>query len=217
MSFYTVDPYYDTLFYNECKEALRNNGVEFKEFINIKAPYHWYFKLDNAPYIVNYDELPESSARFMVNTVKPLRSVDEYIYMRREADTGKNIIRFIENEPLREARTSDYAVFFTIGSREEGLKLSKDFPGRIWYMGKYYSNKYNVCLSTNSIIKNFLRPEQILLEKDSDEIGRFEAELNFKVFRMNDMLEKISETPYFFNGKYKDVSIRPEISSKFKI
>ena len=53
--FITIDPYYDIKFYNSAIEAMRNNGVEFSEFISVKSPYHWFLKLDQAPVMVNYD------------------------------------------------------------------------------------------------------------------------------------------------------------------
>lgn len=214
----TIDPYYDTVFYNECKQALKNNGVEFKEFINIKPPFDWYFELDQKPIMVNYDEATESESRWMVNAVQPLRPNEEYLLLRRDNDNGpKALFRFVENEPLRIARKSEYAVFFTVRNKEEAQSLSKDYPGKIWYMGKYYNNKYRVCLATHAVVKNFLNPDQILLEKEGDEPGRFEAELNFKVFKMNDRLIKFTETPYFEDGKYKPINIKGELSSRFII
>ena len=58
--FITIDPYYDIKFYNSAIEAMRNNGVEFSEFISVKSPYHWFLKLDQAPVMVNYDTTEES-------------------------------------------------------------------------------------------------------------------------------------------------------------
>lgn len=218
--FITIDPYYDISFYNEAKEALKNNNVEFEQYINIKPPYDWYFKLDTKPLMVNYDQATDSESRWMVNTVLPLRANEEYLLLRRENDNGpKALLKFVENEPLKAARTSDYAVFFTIRNREEAEKLSKEYPGKIWYMGKYYNNKFRVCLATHRTIRGFLNDDQILLERNKElsEPGRFESELNWKVFRMNDMLVKFSETPYFEDGKFKPVKIRGDHSNKFKI
>jgi hypothetical protein len=152
--------------------------------------------------------------------VQPLRPNEEYVLQRRDNDSGpKALLKFVENEPLRTARTSDYAVFFTIRNREEAESITKDYPGRVWYMGKYYENKYRVCLATHPVVKNFLNPGQILLEKNKElsEPGRFESELNWKVFRGNDMLVKFTETPYFEDGRFVPVKIRGDSSNKFKI
>lgn len=216
--FITIDPYYSTQFYNECKEALRNNNIEVKEFISIKPPYNWYFSLDQKPIMVNYDELTDTEERWLVNKVQALRPNEEYILLRRDNDKGpKALLKFVENEPLRSARLSDYAVFFTVQNREELESMTKEYPGRVWYLGKYYGNKFRVCLATNKIVKNFLNNNQILLEKTDNEPGRFEAELNYRVFRGNDMLEKFTETPYFEDGKYNRVRIRPDSTSRFLI
>jgi hypothetical protein len=218
--FVTVDPYYTSQFYNECREALKNNKVVFDEFINIKAPYDWYFQVDQKPLFVNYDSATDSESRWMVNRVQPLRPNEEYLLQRRDNDNGpKALLKFVENEPLKLARKSSYAVFFTIKNREEGERLTREYPGKVWYMGKYYNNKYRICLATHAAARNYLNADQVLLEKNKDlsEPGRFEAELNWKVLRGNDRLIKFTETPYFEDGKYRPVKIKGELSGKFKI
>lgn len=214
----TIDPYYDNEFYNECKEALKNNEVDFTEFLNIKSPYSWYFDIEQAPVMVNYDRATGSQLRWMVSLVQPLRPNEEYLLLRRNKDKGrKAMLRYIENEPLKSARTSDYAVFFTVKNREELESISSEYPDKIWYMGKYYNNKYRVCLATHEVVENFLREDQILLKKNKElsEPGRFESELNWKVFRGNDHLIKFTETPFFLKGKYNRPKIQGEHSSKF--
>lgn len=206
----TIDPYYTNQFYNQSKEALKNNNVQFRENIYIKPPYNWYFKLDQAPIMVNYDKLSEKDSRWIVSIVKPLTPSDEYKLLRRDNDIGPGaLLKFIENEPMKQARESEFAVFFTVQNREELEKLSKEFPGKIWYFGKYYSNKFRVCLCTNKYIMNYLNINQILLEKTKEhaDSGRFEADLNFKIFRGKDELVKYTETPYFQDGLY----VRPKI------
>jgi len=220
MTFVTIDPYYSNEFYTECKEALKNNSVEFSEYINIKSPYNWYFSVEEQPIMINYDRATGSQTRWMVSTVQPLRSNEEYLLLRKNNDKGRSsLLKYIENQALREARESDYAVFFTVKNREEIESISAEVPTNIWYMGKYYNNKYRVCLATHEIIEGFLRPDQILLTKNKElsEPGRFESELNWKVFRGNDYLIKFTETPYFKKGKYHKVKIRGDHSSRFLI
>jgi hypothetical protein len=218
--FITIDPYYDTQFYNQAKESLKNNGVQFDEYINIKAPYDWYLDIDQKPIMVDYDEATSSEMRWMVSAVKPLRANDAYLLMRRDNDNGpKALLKFVENEPLRKARLADYACFFTVKNREEAEDISRDYPGTIWYLGKYYNNRFRVCLAVNSMIKNLINKEQILIEKTKElsEPGRLEAELNFKVFREKDRLIKYMETPTFEKGIFKPVKIIGDKSNKFKI
>ena len=205
--FYTLDPYYTVKFYNETKEALKNNQIKFSEFLDIKAPYYWWYKLPEGikPIMINYDEKEKS--RFFVRKVQTLRPNEEYVLQRRENDTGANITKYIYNDAFRDC--ADYGIFFHIKSKDELLKLSKEFPGKIWYLGKYYDNKFRVCLCNNKMIKNYINPGQILLEKTPDmkEPGRFEADFNYYVLKLKDYIVKYTETIYAENGSL----IRPKI------
>ena len=205
--FYTLDNYYSVKFYNQVKEALKNNNIKFSEFINIKTPYNWYFKLVDTikPIMVNYDEIQKN--RFLVRKVQTLRPNEEYLLQRREDDSGANIKKYIFNDAFRDAE--EYGILFHIKSKDELLKLSKDFPGKIYYLGKYYDNKFRVCLCNNNMIKNYIQPDQILLEKTPEmkEPGRFEAEFNYRVLKLNDYVVKYTETIYAQNGSL----VRPKV------
>ena len=205
--FYTLDSYYNVKFYNETKEALKNNQIKFSEFLDIKAPYNWWYKLPEGlkPIMINYDEKEKS--RFFVRKVQTLRPNEEYVLQRRENDTGANITKYIYNDAFRDC--SEYGIFFHIKSKDELLKISKDFPGKIYYLGKYYDNKYKVCLCDNVLIKNYINPSQILLEKTPDmkEPGRFEADFNYYVLKLKDYIVKYTETIYALNGSI----VRPKI------
>ena len=212
MAFYTIDEYYTPEFYNECKESLKNNNIDFKEFISIKPPYKWYFQIDQEPIMINYDKLTKSSERFLVNKIQALRPNEEYLLQRRNNAVGpKAILKYTENEPLKNARKSDFAIFFNATSKDQLLNITKELPGtKIYYFGRYYNNKFRVALCTNPMIKNYLNPDDILLEREKDftELGRFESELNFKIFRQKDYLQKYTETTYFKDGKYNPVKIK---------
>lgn len=221
MAFYTIDEYYPIEFYNECREALKNNNIPFNEFISIKPPFNWYFQLDQDPIMVNFDKLPKNIERFLVNKQRALRANEEYRFQRRNDGIGqKALFKYSENEPLKEARLSDYAVFFNAQSKEQLQEITKDLPGtKIYYFGRYYKDKYKVALCMNPMIKNFLNSGDILLENDNEfkEPGRFEAELNFKVFRQFDYLQKYTETTYFLNGKYYPVKIKSDRKDSVRI
>ena len=205
--FYTLDNYYGVKFYNDTREALKNNQIKFKEFIEIKSPYKWYIKLDDnlKPIMVNYDE--KQKYRFLVQKVKALRSNEEYLLQRREDDAGTNIKKYIFNDAFRDSE--EYGIFFHIKSKDELLKISKEFPGKIYYLGKYYDNKYRVCICNNIMIKNYINPGQILLEKTPEmkEPGKFEAEFNYRVLKLNDYIVKYTETIYAINGSL----VRPKV------
>lgn len=201
--FYTIDDYYDINFYNSTKEALKNNKVQYSEFIEIKSPYHWYFNLDDSikPVMVNYDTLIKP--RYLVSKVIALQNNEEYILQRRTDDSGQAIQKYIYNDAFNDS--IDTGILFHIKSRDELLKLSRAFPGKIYYLGKYRNNKFRVCLCNNTMIKNYILPDQILLEKTPDmkEIGRFEAEFNYRVLKLKDYIVKYTKTIYAENGILK--------------
>lgn len=205
--FYTLDNYYSVKFYNSTREALKNNQIQFKEFIEIKSPYQWFFKLaDNLkPIMVNYDE--KEKYRFLVQKVQALRPNEEYLLQRREDDAGASIKKYIFNDAFRDAE--EYGILFNIKSKDELLSISKEFPGKIYYLGKYYDNKFKVCLCNNNMIKNYISPDQILLEKTPEmkEPGRFEAEFNYRVLKLKDYIIKYTETIYALNGSL----VRPKV------
>lgn len=205
--FYTLDNYYSVKFYNSTREALKNNQIQFKEFIEIKSPYQWFFKLaDNLkPIMVNYDE--KEKYRFLVQKVQALRPNEEYLLQRREDDAGASIKKYIFNDAFRDAE--EYGILFNIKSKDELLSISKEFPGKIYYLGKYYDNKFKVCLCDNNMIKNYISPDQILLEKTPEmkEPGRFEAEFNYRVLKLKDYIIKYTETIYALNGSL----VRPKV------
>lgn len=208
--FITTDPYYNTQFYNECLEALKNNKISFQQYICIKTPYNWFLDLPQEPIMVNYDNINATEKKLLVSKVIALRESEEYYLQRRNDDTQAGILKYIENEPMQESRKSDYSVFFNISNKEELTKISKQFPDKIWYLGKYFNNTLKVCLCNNSMIKNYLSASQILLEKTKEHTlpGSFEADFNFKVLKSKDFIKKYTETSYALNG----IITRPKIS-----
>ena len=213
----TIDPYYDIQFYNECKEALKNNNVEFKEFISVKQPFDFYLEVENVPTFINYDEIARSRSRYLVNIITPLKPSEDYIYERRESFTNlKAIKRYAINEPLESAQQSGEGIFFT-ANKDEILRISKEYPRKIWFMGKYFNHKYRVFFTDNLIVKNYINESQILVEsKQFKLVTELESELNFKIFREKDRLEKLSVTPYIKNGIFYPVSsVRPVVTDKF--
>ena len=215
--FVTIDPYYDIQFYNQCKEALTNNGVQYKEFISVKAPYEFYFEVQNPPTFINYDEAPESYSKWLVNIVTALKPNDDYIYARRDDYVNiKAVNHYAINDALRSAAISREGIFFS-ATKDEVLKISKEYPRKIYYMGRYFNRKYRVFFTDNLIIMNFLRAEQILVQsKDFKLVTELEVDLNWNVFHREDRLVKISETPYILNGKYyPSTSVRPELSDRY--
>jgi hypothetical protein len=217
MGLYTIDDYYDTAFYNQTKEALKNNGVEFKEYISTKPPYHFYIECDDKPSFINYDESTNSYARWLVNLVRPLKPSDAYIYERRDTHSNtKAVEHYAINDAMLAVKKSGQGVFFT-AEKDQILRVSKEYPRKIYFFGKHFYNKYKLFLADNLIIKNLINPDQVLIESSSfKSVTELEVDLNFNVFRLKDRLVKISETPYVHKGRYYPVSsVVPEISGRY--
>lgn len=216
--FITIDPYYNIQFYNECKEALKNNKIKFREYISTKSPYYFYFEVDQAPTFINYDQADKSYTKWLVNIVKAVKPVDEYLYLRRDSYSElKGLKQYALNTPLISSDRTGQGIFFT-SSKEQIINISKTYPRNIWFMGRYFNRMYKVYFTDNLTIKNFINTDQILVESNNFKSPiELEVQLNYKIFREKDRLEKISETPYIKNGLVYSVSVRPEISDKFII
>lgn len=199
--FISIDDYYDIDFYNDALMALEENGVQYSEHIlfqNSSIP-KYCLNLPSAPLMVHYNSLLPEDEKYLVSKVIPIDANSSVELYRKQGDFGKGIRKEIY---LNDAFLSieNYAAFINISSKEEALKLSKDIPLRIWYLGKYF-NKYKVCLITSDYFIPALKESQILLEKtEKMSIVRFEQEFNFSVLHRKDRLIKYSKTPYFEGG-----------------
>ena len=199
--FISIDDYYDIDFYNDALMALEENGVQYSEHIlfqNSSIP-KYCLNLPSAPLMVHYNSLLPEDEKYLVSKVIPIDANSSVELYRKHGDFGKGIRKEIY---LNDAFLSieNYAAFINISSKEEALKLSKDIPLRIWYLGKYF-NKYKVCLITSDYFIPALKESQILLEKtEKMSIVRFEQEFNFNVLHRKDRLIKYSKTPYFEGG-----------------
>jgi hypothetical protein len=203
----TIDDYYNVQFYNETREALKNNGVSFNEFIIAKPPYFYYIDTDNPPLFINYDQATHQQSKQMVGVVKSSKNIDDYTLRRRE---GFNNIRAIDvyaiNDALRDGQNSMQGIFFN-ASKDNVIRISKEYPRKIYFFGNYLNQRYSVFFADNLIIKNFLNESQILIESESfSSIIELEILLNYKVLKLNDRLEKISNTPYVIKGSYYPIS-----------
>lgn len=219
MPLINIDDYYNIQFYNETKEALKNNGVEFREFINTNPPYNFAIMCDKEPVYINFDTVNRPQERYYVNIIRPLTPNQEYLYERRESFTNKKAINhYAINDALKSGQKSGEGIFFT-ANKEEILRISKEFPRKIFYFGKYYNNKYKLFFSDSLIIKNYIDSDQILVESKSfKHITDLEIKLNYDIFKLSDRLMKLSETPFVKDGKFYPISsVVPEISGKYSL
>lgn len=197
----TLDPFYDVEFYNRCKNSLENNKCEYREFICVRPPFNWYLDIKTEPNLLDYTKAERIDKQHMVSVAKPIKTADFWKHYRRGNDTRDNISRFIVNDAFEEASKSTYSAFVHIRSKEQALKLSANMKGiKLWYFGKFYRNKYRVYLINSELVPNFIPREDILITKDND-LVTFEKDLNFKIFKLQDLLIKNSETVYMLNGR----------------
>lgn len=217
MPYITIDPFYDIQFYNETLEALKNNDVEFKELLSTKAPYQFYLEVPDVPMFINYEKANSGFTRYLINIIDPLKPDQAYIYRRRDSFSGiKGIKHYGINDALKTGQESGEGIFFHM-ERDEAYRISKEYPRKIWFMGRYFKRKYKLFFTDKLLIKNFINPDQVLIEGSKFKIiTDLEVELNYKIFREKDRLEKLSETTYLLDGKYNTFSsVRPDLTDKF--
>jgi len=203
-SFFTIDPYTSVIQYNESLEALKNNKINYVEYISTLGPYNWYLSLEKSQYpiMMNYEKMNNTIWKQCVSKVLPLRPNDVYLLYRR--GEKKDIAKYIENDVFKQARNNN-SIVFKIKTKEETLSLSKIY-GTIYPLGVYFNGSIKLAICFNSEIKNSLTSDRILVEMGSHKPGELEKEINYRALRNQDKIIKYSITPYFKDGKFHQTS-----------
>lgn len=208
---YCFDDYYNLSMYNDFRSNLVEKKIPFNEYISTKD-YKFYIELERDPFILKYFEPSRNQNLFLVNKVKELTIQDEYNYRRRDSIGNKRNLNLAINDAYKffvEKNAGNYA-FFHLNNREAAEKLSSKI-GRIYWMGKYLQGRYNIFLTNNMYLSQYVDIDNILAV--SDDIFDAELKINYEIFKFNDRLKKYSETPYFVNSKY----VAPKIlADKYK-
>lgn len=209
----TLDRYYSADFYNGCIQALINNKIPVKQFIS-STTYKWYLDVPYAPLMVNYDVMPEGNRRYLLSKTIAVNQSDQYKLYRRIGDYG--VINPVMVKADYMLSDKQYACFFNLRNRFDGNSLSKLIKDRIYYLGKYYANKYRLCVCTNPSIRPLLAYTDVLYEK-KETVTWVQAELdiNMNMFMFRDYLMKFTVTPYFFNGKFETPSYFGDFQRRF--
>lgn len=212
--FITIDPYYDVEFFHKCESALANNSINYNLFIDIRRPNYWYFQIDRAPIMVNYNVLPKERKRYIVPVVRPIFSNEKIRLYRRFDD--KNILKYINNDALENAYHSDYACFFECTNKEELMRITRKIPIKIWYIGRYKTKMYKVGMACDPVIENVIPKERILLRKTDDISGpgEFEAEFGYRILSNKEYFIKYTQNVYFENGEIYVPPFPPEPNTK---
>lgn len=200
--FITLDPYYNISEYTEAIEALKNNRIEYYEYVNTKPPYNWYINVDILPIFMNYDIATKNQERFLVSKTRHLFPNEEYLLKRRETDGSgiASVKKFITNDVFTE--DIKYALCFRYKSIVELQDITRKLNTRIYILGNYRG--WNLAMTFNKYIKGEIPPDFVVLEKLENELtglGEFERAINYKGLKKMDTVKKYTATTYIENGK----------------
>lgn len=209
----TIDPYYNVEFYNKCIQALINNKVPVKQFIS-PISKKWYLDVPVLPIMLNYDLVPENEKRFLLSKTIAVQPQEQYLLYRRTGDT--NVLNPVMVKADYMTQDTQYALFFNLKNRQDGNNLSKVFKTKIYYLGKYYYNKYRLCVCFDEGIKTLISASDIVYEKTpSTTWMKAEQDINQKVFLLRDYLVKFTQTPYFDGSKFVCPNYYGELQKRF--
>lgn len=186
----TLDPFYSVAEYLKAVDAMKFNGVDYWEYIDIRYKT-WYLDIDNA---VTHKCLECVMDKYLVPKVRPLDARDEAFLERKSGET--ELSRYLDNDCLRELKqyVLGYAYAFLI-SPSEVLNLSLQTNVKIWWFGKY-SNGLGLCVSTAPPATCYKVTEVPL------KTGKFDIEIRKSLLDYRGYVRKYSKQPYFLNGQF---------------
>lgn len=209
----SIDKFYEVDFYNKCIQALLNNKVPVKQFIS-STTLKWFLDVPYPPVMLNYELPQETEKRFMLSKTIAVFPSDQYLLYRRPND-----YRFLNPKMVRaDYMTNDnqYACFFHLKNQYDGHTLSKAVNSKIYYIGKYYNNRYRICVCLEPSIRPLLSSTDVLFEKTEKETWvKTETEINQRVFMLRDYLMKFTRTPYFSGNKFEAPPYYGEFQKRF--
>lgn len=197
----SIDNFYNVDFYNKCIQALLNNKIPVKQFIS-STTLKWFLDVPYPPVMLNYEVLPENERRFLLSKAIAVYPSDQYRLYRRNGD-----VRTFNPFMVRADYMTDdkqYACFFHLKNQYDGHTLSKALNTTIYYIGKYYNNRYRICVCLDPAIRPLLSSGDVLYEKTEKESWvKTEIDINQRVFMLRDYLMKFTVTPYFKGNKFE--------------
>jgi len=197
----SIDSFYSISQYNEALHALKNNGIQYEEWVVSRNPFHFYLDLKGKkPIMLNYEVIDRNDWIKAVSKVQPLVGNDEVVLYRR-GERVSDIKLFINNDVFAKALKAPNTIVFHYQNREQLLNLSKTY-GTIYPIGRYLSGAKRLAICFDPLIKNVIIPKDIELEMGKHKLGELEIQINYKVLRNKDKIIKWIKTPKFNNGKY---------------
>lgn len=209
----SIDKFYNVDFYNKCIQALLNNKIPVKQFIS-SVTFKWYLDVPYAPIMLNYETLPTTERRFLLSKAIAVYPSDQYKLYRRTNDARALNPVMVRSDYM--ADDKQYACFFHLKNQYDGHTLSKALNTKIYYIGRYYNNRYRICVCLDPAIRPLLPSSDVLFEK-TEEItwNKAEIEINQRVFMLRDYLMKFTRTPYFTGNKFEAPPYYGELQKRF--
>lgn len=198
---WSIDKTYSLELYNHIVATLRTKKIPFSEYISTKN-YKFYIETENDPFILDYETIDPQFAYFLVSKTKYLQSQEAVKYTRRSEHSGRSALKLAYNDAFTDFK-DDYVYFIHIANASKAKSLSREI-GKLYYMGKYVSNRYKVYMTNNQYTGKFVPFDDILA---SGNVLDAEMELYFSAFNRLDRLQKYSQTPFFKDGEY----FRPKV------
>ena len=196
----SIDNYYSVDFYNQCLSALKNNNVQYKEYISTVGDFKWYVDIPRAPIMLNYDVCPVSEERYLVSKVITLDPDSSYKYYRRSNSYKHFVDRYMCNDVWIDIKDTT-AWLVRVRSKNDILRFSDvDKNSKVYYLGRYLDNRLKMCVVSSPLIRSIIPREDVIMEK-SDKIERFETDINYRVLMGKERLVKFNNTPYALNGQ----------------
>lgn len=196
----SIDNYYSVDFYNQCLSALKNNNVQYKEYISTVGDFKWYVDIPRAPVMLNYDVCPVSEERYLVSKVITLDPDSSYKYYRRSNSYKHFVDRYMCNDVWGDIKGTT-AWLVRIRSKNDILRFSDvDKNSKVYYLGRYLDNRLKMCVVSSPLIRSIIPREDVIMEKN-DKIERFETDINYRVLMGKERLVKFNSTPYALNGQ----------------
>lgn len=214
---FTIDPYYGTEFFNQTLNALKNNKVKYELFVDSLQPYHFYIECQIQPVFLNYDMINSNRERNLVSLVQPLTPQNAYKFLRRDSYTGlKGLQYYTLNDQFGQMQKTkeQHIVHMSV---EDAFKVSRKYPRKLWFLGRYLNNSRIIFQGDSLLLKNYLDVPHAVLQskKGFGHITELEAQINYKELQLRDRIIKLEETPYLLNGKYIHPRVQNEYGKKF--
>ena len=204
--FITFDPYYDINQYNHFIKVAKSKGLEIKEYISLKAPHHWYIKVNQAhfPAFLDFKLASDAMSKYLVEKLTPLYPNEAMLLTRRPTDSLVNFEKFVSPKVFQRVKNASYVCLFRYKNRQELLNITKELPTKIYDLG--YHKTWNLAICFNKYIRNHVFSSHILIEKTNETQfgtpGEFELHLNYKILVNTKFNNKTIEYPYAENGNY---------------